>query len=395
MSPREYLGSLRRAWGLFRGARKTWRLPPRARLLIIDRNTAYPLDEIFAHHSPHIMDIRGESINLAVVLRALPKFRLGALAYLEAYIDAVAPMLVLSRTDNNPMLWRLKRRPSAAYTVALVQNGNRPLDQLRTCLRGVQHPLSSNHLTYLAIGNGRLVDLLRSVSPSFRVVSVGSLKLNMTSPTKSDQLLSNRAVGLISSYRAKKPHNYAPYRNAYQTLFQSVVRHGYSLRIFSSSRREDDLHKETSFFTPIAAEAGVELAMVDRQLGLLERLRSVRVVLAEDSTMGLEALAIGVRVGFLELRPNDPYIDPSMPWHFCAIGEKGPFWTNDPSEAEIERILDYLLSVSDEQWEKDSGWIRDQLIVHDHGNTILKRYVEGVLAGKGDVLAEEAGGGRG
>ena len=57
--------------------------------------------------------------------------------------------------------------------------------------------------------------------------------------------------------------------------------------------------------------------------------------------------------------------------------------------------MDYLLSVSDEQWERDSGWIRDQLIVHDYGNTILKRYVEGVLAGKGDVLAEEAGGGRG
>ncbi|MFM9085240.1 MAG: hypothetical protein ACKORC_02040, partial [Acidimicrobiia bacterium] len=77
MSLREYLGFLRRAWAMFRSAEKVWRLPGRARLLIIDRNTAYPLDEIFAHHSPHIMDIRGESINLAVVLRAIPKFRLG------------------------------------------------------------------------------------------------------------------------------------------------------------------------------------------------------------------------------------------------------------------------------------------------------------------------------
>ena len=63
------------------------------------------------------------------------------------------------------------------------------------------------------------------------------------------------------------------------------------------------------------------------------------------------------------------------------FGEKGPFWTNDPSEEEIGRILDYLLTVSDEQWERDSGWIRDQLMVHDYGNTKIRAYVEGVLTG--------------
>ena len=61
------------------------------------------------------------------------------------------------------------------------------------------------------------------------------------------------------------------------------------------------------------------------------------------------------------------------------FGEKWPFWTNDPSEEEVGRILDYLLNVSDEQWERDSGWIRDQLMVHDYGNTKIRAYVEGVL----------------
>ncbi len=109
--------------------------------------------------------------------------------------------------------------------------------------------------------------------------------------------------------------------------------------------------------------------------------------IVESSTLGYEALALGCRVGFIVYRERNREHDRfGKPLEF---GEKGPFWTNDPSEAEIERILDYLLTVSDEQWERDSGWIRDQLIVHDYGNTKLKRYVEGVLAGKGDVLAEE------
>ena len=69
------------------------------------------------------MDIRGESVNMLALLRAVPKMHLGAVAYLEAYIDFVKPKLILSRTDNNPTLWQLKRRPNATYKVALVQNG--------------------------------------------------------------------------------------------------------------------------------------------------------------------------------------------------------------------------------------------------------------------------------
>ncbi|MFM7828404.1 MAG: hypothetical protein ACKO92_01010, partial [Actinomycetota bacterium] len=127
---KNFLQFLRRAWRYFRGTRRVWRRPPQSDLLIIDRGTASPLDEMFAHHKPHIMDIRGESINMLALLRALPKARLGAVAYLEAYIDFVKPKLVLSRSDNNHTLWQPKRRPDVTYQVALVQNGWRIPDSL-------------------------------------------------------------------------------------------------------------------------------------------------------------------------------------------------------------------------------------------------------------------------
>jgi surface carbohydrate biosynthesis protein len=120
-----FLQFLQRAVKYFRGTKRVWRKPPQSDLLIIDRGTASPLDEMFAHHKPHVMAIRGESINMLALLRALPKIRLGALAYIEAYIDFVKPKLILSRTDNNATMWQLKRRPNATYQVALVQNGLR------------------------------------------------------------------------------------------------------------------------------------------------------------------------------------------------------------------------------------------------------------------------------
>ncbi|MFM7492524.1 MAG: hypothetical protein ACKO2A_01265, partial [Acidimicrobiaceae bacterium] len=120
---KSFLQFLQRAFKYFRNTKRVWRRPPRASLLIIDRGTASPLDEMFAHHKPHIMEIRGESVNMFALLRALPKIHLGAVAYLEAYIDFVKPKLILSRTDNNHTLWQLKRRPNVTYKVALIQNG--------------------------------------------------------------------------------------------------------------------------------------------------------------------------------------------------------------------------------------------------------------------------------
>ncbi|NBQ04946.1 MAG: hypothetical protein EBU22_06575 [Actinobacteria bacterium] len=70
---KSFLQFLLRAFKYFRSTKRVWRRPPRADLLIIDRGTASPLDEMFAHHNPHIMDIRGESVNMLALLRALPQ----------------------------------------------------------------------------------------------------------------------------------------------------------------------------------------------------------------------------------------------------------------------------------------------------------------------------------
>ena len=62
------------------------------------------------------------------------------------------------------------------------------------------------------------------------------------------------------------------------------------------------------------------------------------------------------------------------------LGSSGLFWSRSDDPQEHNRIFTYLDTVSDEQWEHYSGWIRDQLMVYDYGNTKIRTYVEGVLA---------------
>ncbi|MFZ9637515.1 MAG: hypothetical protein ACO3A0_06345, partial [Ilumatobacteraceae bacterium] len=234
-----FLQFLQRAFKYFRNTKRVWRRPPRASLLIIDRGTASPLDEMFAHHNPHIMEIRGESVNMFALLRALPKIHLGAVAYLEAYIDFVKPKLILSRTDNNHTLWQLKRRPNVTYKVALVQNGWRTRF-VRSMAIGMQSDADSKTLKsdkYFVFGNNT-IDLIKDrVSVNFE--KTGNVVLNMFSFASVSKLKksteSEQRVALISTFRSKEGEINNAQIIVYQSLDNYVADRGYKLLIIGNA----------------------------------------------------------------------------------------------------------------------------------------------------------------
>ena len=373
---KSFLQFLQRALKYFLGTKRVWRKPPRADLLIIDRGTASPLDEMFAHHKLHIMEIRGESVNMLALLRALPKIHLGAIAYLEAYIDFVKPKLILSRTDNNHTLWQLKRRPNAAYKVALIQNGWRlTIDFEIPALLSSKGPCGEWKIDRLfAFGSAWVSQIPSHVR--FTAVLNGSSKAN-------DFLISGKntksGVGFISSYRPTigKSQNYLDVSIYYQWLDKKIAEASKNLTIVANTKRPNTHWVELAYYSESFLKSNWALESRDFALSSYEKLQSVECVIVESSSLGYECLGMGMRVGFIAFRPQHRQDRRfGKPLEF---GEKGPFWTNDPSEEEIGRILDYLLNVSDEQWERDSGWIRDQLMVYDYGNTKIRAYVEGVL----------------
>ena len=366
-----FLQFLQRAFKYFRNTKRVWRRPPRASLLIIDRGTASPLDEMFAHHNPHIMEIRGESVNMLALLRALPKIHLGAVAYLEAYIDFVKPKLILSRTDNNHTLWQLKRRPNTTYKVALIQNGWRFPGTENSKLIG----LEKNDSVDVFFSVGGATPSAYSIEDSSIFEEVGSLYLNeIPKPAKATDVA--RDVLFVSVFRSKTSsetqglHEYGGFENA-------VLKRQIPVSIICQSLSEVDQVEEEYFYSCAMPGVYKNFLKRDSRLSSYRWITGHSVFINDLSTLGYEALALGVRVGFVSIQPRWRVVARfGLPLEF---GEKGPFWTNDPSEEEIGRILDYLLSVSDEQWERDSGWIRDQLMVHDYGNTKIRAYVEGVL----------------
>ena len=369
---KSFLQFLKRAYKYFCATKRVWRKPPQADLLIIDRGTASPLDEMFAHHNPHVLDIRGESVNMLALFRALPKIRLGAVGYLEAYIDFVKPKLILSRTDNNPTLWQLKRRPNATYKVALIQNGWRFPGTENSKVIGTKN--SDKADVYFSAGSA--TPLAFSLTSAQNFSEIGSLNLNEFKRVCGSDIGKN-GIFLVSNFRSKIDFK-TQGLNEFGGLESAVLKREVPISIISQSIGDSDRRLEINFFETAMPNVRKNFLLRHERLSSYRWLLDENVIINDLSTLGYEALALGLRVGFISLqRGNRSTARFGLPLEF---GEKGPFWTNDPSEEEIGRILDYLLTVSDEQWERDSGWIRDQLMVHDYGNTKIRAYVESVLA---------------
>ena len=378
-----FLQFLKRAYKYFRRTKRVWRKPPHAVLLIIDRGTASPLDEMFAHHKPHVLDIRGESINMRALLRAVPKIRLGALAYIEAYIDFVKPKLILSRTDNNATMWQLKRRKNVPYQVALVQNGLRT----RHVRSSVQNLVGVNGQSqnladkYFVFGSAATRLLETRAQADF--IQCGNTVLNELvfnqgrgSNKINRQLLTD--VALISTFRSKQPELHESQRSIYCSLDKFLAKSPYELLIIGNGASETEQELESQFFSSIFKTTKYRIGFFRVNGESYQHLKTNRWVISGHSTLGYETLVTGVPIGFV--LPMAKIFDNLDFDATSNLGSSGLFWSRSDDPQEHNRIFTYLDTVSDEQWEHDSGWIRDQLMVYDYGNTKIRTYVEGVLA---------------
>lgn len=96
---------------------------------------------------------------------------------------------------------------------------------------------------------------------------------------------------------------------------------------------------------------------------------SAKIVVTIDSTMGYEAIARGKKTAFFSCRGLSlNREDRKFGWP-ADLPNNGPFWTNDQNEAQFQRVMDYLNTVSVECWEQNRQRYATELMEFDPGNT--------------------------
>jgi surface carbohydrate biosynthesis protein len=362
---------------------------------------------MFAHHNPHIMDIRGESVNMLALLRAVPKIHLGAVAYLEAYIDFVKPKLILSRTDNNATLWQLKRR-NVNYRVAIIQCAWRP--ELLGELAVVAKDKSPNtkYVVDMAFTFGP-----RTVSPRIGEVAnslsyCGSTKLNEID--FSEMPYDEKEVVYISKYRhqefLRNPDFFTTESTVCRYVANFAIRQNLEVHIAGVMRDAESACAEEEWLSRQFSGSKWVFHQRQESNSSYYLVNSAKLVVTSDSTLAYESLSMGKKTAILcwqrygRTNGRESFFDlmlsklekagvdtsdiDQVRLRFGAslsFPESGFFWSNIESPAEFERVLKNVYEASDDEWERESRPFADQLMVHDYGNTKIRAYVEGVLTG--------------
>ena len=336
-----------------------------------------------AKYSVEIIPLRGEFVNIPCLLRTILKWQFWSgnpiQAHVDTFIEAVSPKVVITVIDNNANFYTIHSRFPDIKTI-FFQNGVRggSSDALSTIA-----PSDKCHVDYMFVFSAAVGKMYQKyISGTY--IAGGSLRNNAV---KKSNEVSNCAVLFISQYR-DKPENNLPFaiynngREIYWNEFYAAetetlnflskwcARNNRSLQIAAASL--DQQCDERDFYAARLTECSWDYIPRVNGYSSYKLVGTAEIVVSIDSTLGYESIALGKKTAVFSCRGtilNDKSRGFSWP---AALPENGPFWTNEADEKQFQRIMDYLNTVDDEEWEQTRQLYASEIMEFDPGN---KRFV--------------------
>lgn len=353
-------------------------------MLIYDAQGHESLLDFLSPWNPEVLHVRGEQINIPVSLASLADVaRLNRNAYIDRFVRCVRPRMIVTYIDNDVSFYSLALRHPTVKTL-FIQNGTRT-----NCGDAFEHlerqpsPNNGFRVDYMmTFGSHIGSEYSRFIAGS--VVPMGSAKNNALPRRKTTTA---GTLAFISQYRDSKGLDIRGRlftraqcfeqadRFVLQQLIQYSRQHNKQFSIiscasFHTNSLQDE--EERRYYRDLLGQ-DCDLTQEDGQYASYEAADAAEVVVTIDSTLGYESAARGNKTAILSIRLQ-PWGVPGLTFGWPgAYPDDGPFWTNRQDPATVERILDYLFSITDEEWQaqlKHHGF--DNIMMFDPGNPVLR-----------------------
>lgn len=360
-------------------SKKIWCKPRKAKILIIDRQGSNVLLTYLDPKSVEILDIGGESLNLYVLFKCLLHWKFSLLYYSFQYLACVKPSVALTFIDNNILFYQLKGLQKNLTTI-FVQNGVRAeVGCVLEVLKKEKHVLNKYQVDYmLTFGNAIGKEYAKYISG--KVHPIGSFKNNLY---KSETQKQPRTVLFLSQYRPPpNPESDPMFMYYNQPIFwkqmysaeafllpllqQYCQQNKLELKICGS--RPNHIDEERSYFITLLGDGSFEFLERTDLFSSYKNIAAAEFVVFTNTTLGYEVLASGKKTAAFTLRGKSLGSDYKFGWP-ADLPDSGPFWTNHADEHEFKRVMDYITTVSDEEWEQARQRYVPELIEYDPGNT--------------------------
>lgn len=381
-------------------AKWMWLPPKKSQVLIYDRVgselfVSYIMPKCFA-----VLDVRRESLNIFILLRALVSSIKGSLffKYQTLYVQAVQPRVLLTFMDNNENFYHLCGKKELIKIV--VQNAYRSFETDTMGLWVQDKNFFDIDYVFVfgaAIGK-KYAEHMRG-----KIVPIGSFRnnfINTVAHNKNAKL--SRAILFISQYRipSSNPDCFAQtstgewirwedFYQAERILLPFLVQYAFENNLYlcvCGCQGGLLAEAEKKYFETILCGMKWEYLTKIGPYSSYDYVNSAEYVVFIDSTLGYEALANGKRVAAFSIRGNYiPVDDQTFGWP-CLPSDPGFFWTNRVDTKRWSDIMNNIVQVSELDWNNLLKAQLDEIITHDPGNTKFVKLLNelGVATNVGD-----------
>ena len=393
--------------------RADWSWPSRCEVLQFGGTSISGLDSLTDNFKVVCLPLVGESLNLRIFVLSILRLKFGKWGYYSTYVRLTGAKVILVWHDTNLDAFLLSHHVSPP--VFLVQNGLRHnfananahgwIDMLKEIQSQKPHVDK-----YFVFGN-QSISLLKSLVEC-EFVTIGSFRLNHYATNRKTHKLaqhnSQRRVGLIVSFPnssdvpgshihgntqsyAKVDGKVVSYSEWYvadgvvaQALASFCLKNDFAMSVIGKRSHKDPI--EVDYFAQVP---GLE----DIPVLLHEKGRSYEIaedfdfLVAIDSTLGYELLALGHRVAFVSNRFRMIGLDSNeMTFGWPLINEKnGPIWTSAITRTGIEEFLAKFVALTTEEWEYLYKTLVPELMNLDPGNTVIRSAIDSVISSAIDI----------
>ncbi len=369
---------------------KEWQLPKKADLLVYDAEGTKALMPFVENYKFGIMSIRGESINIPCLFRALvnPAFWMGESlrAYMDAYISIVAPKVIITFTDNDFRFYEISNRFPNIKTI-FVQNGR------RAELGDIFGQISSDinyHVDYMLVfGEAIGKEYLKFITGS--VIPIGSLKNNsvpIIKESKKDTVLFistwQTEPDQLQTFLKKKNGkfiNWKDYFSAEKPIleFLDTWCSQREKTLMICGRSTDAVSDEIIFYKNYLHKCKWVYLPRGEIYATYHYIDSAEIVVFIESTCGYESLSRGKRTAALTCRGVVTSESTERFGWPANLPNEGPFWISQIDENEFHRVMDFLNTSSDTEWELARQKFAQQVMVIDPENAILVALLNDLL----------------
>ncbi len=380
------LSLLARLWlGMryFSRARKVWRRPRRAVVLIYDAAEDYALLEYLNPWHPEVLHTRGEELNIPVLVASI--FHRGPFpdSYIDGYIRMVSPRLVVTFTDNDSRFYFLAKRNGGIRTL-FVQNGLRGyVGEVFENFHRLPIPREHRRVDIMAVFGNRIgAEYGKHIEGE--VVSIGSIKNNSAIRRNQGD---PGTIAFISQFRTDAEVRCGTKRWTRQEFFENPDRlvlkflleyaQANSKRLVivpcSNFRSPGELQDEKYYYRQLLGKEEWVFADGNTWRSCYDSVDAAEVVVSIDSTLGYEAAARGNKAAIFSIRSSLLALAGRTFGWPGKYPDEGPFWTNRPDTAVFKRILDHLFRCDAHQWRADiSACNYSEIMSYDPQNSSLQ-----------------------